>query len=62
MAKPVPGSMDLQNAINNAGAAVQRAIAGKSNDIDMLASIATSIQQLAYGTKQALQAIYDEVD
>jgi hypothetical protein len=61
MKKPVPGAIDIQNAIENAAAAIDRAGVGKSNDMDMLLSIALAVQQLAYGTKQALQAIYDEV-
>lgn len=61
MAKPVPGSIDLQNAIENAANAVQRAIAGKNNDMDMLRAIALAVQQSAYGNKQALQAIYDRL-
>jgi len=57
MKKPVPGSIDLQNAIENAYSAQYDA----KTDTERLDKIGTAVQQLAYGLKQALQAIYDEV-
>ena len=61
MRKSIPGAADIQSAIDAADAAIQRAHNGKSDEMDMLVSVAGSLQQLACGTKQALQAIYDEV-
>jgi hypothetical protein len=57
----IPGSVEIQSAIDNADAAVQRAAYHKSTEMDMLVSIATAVEQLACGTKQALQAIYDKI-
>jgi len=55
--KVLPGSMDLQNAIENAYSAQNDA----KTDTERLVKIGMAVQQLAYGLKQALQAIYDEV-
>ena len=55
--KPLPGSMDIQNAIQNAYSSQYDA----KSDTERLVKIGMAVQQLAYGLKQALQAIYDEV-
>jgi len=60
MSNPVPGSAIIQMAIDHAWRAQQATIKGNQNEA--LLHLANSIQQLAGGLKDALQAIYNEVD
>jgi len=60
MADKVPGTAILQMSIDHAWRAQQAAREGRQ--ADAISQLAVAVQQLAGGVKEALQAIYEEVD
>jgi hypothetical protein len=60
MAKPVPGTMLLQMANDHAYRAMLAS--SKGDQADAMGHLATAVQQIAGGLREALQAIYEEVD
>jgi hypothetical protein len=60
MAKPVPGTSLMQ--VSNEQARLAMLAAGRGEQAAALAHLATAVQQLSGGIREALQAIYEEVD
>lgn len=61
MAK-VPGWMDFQNAINNAGDYTQKIIAQNPPENNWDGETLTVLQQMANGLENSLQAIFDRIE